>query len=160
MTGARPQSSSNSRELGCPTTASAVRSPWRQPLSEHGGLKDGLWRRQFFIVWFYVLQELLWCVSKKKRKKRKRYVCTISGLLHSHSQHLLIISIRLFYFLFHDSVYRISKIVVKKKREKKLKRYVCTMWAPITFAFTAASYQSILFIHLLLLNICDTYVRM
>lgn len=32
---------------------------------------------------------------------------------------LLIISIRLFYFLFHDSIYRISKIVVKKKKEKK-----------------------------------------
>ena len=148
MTGTRSQSSSNSRELGCPTTASAVRSPWRQPLSEHGGLKDGLWRRQFFIVWFYVLQELLWCVSKKKRKKRKRYVCTISGLLHSHSQHL----INNFYsfVLFFISRFCLSyfKNCCEEKKRKKIKK-VCLYNVSAYYICIHSSIVSILFIHLL-----------
>ena len=78
MTGTRPQSSSNSRELGCPTTASAVRSPWRQPLSEHGGLKDGLWRRHFFYCMILCISRIAVMCFKKKEKKRKRYVCKIS----------------------------------------------------------------------------------
>ena len=86
---------------------------------------------------------------KKKEKKRKRYVCTISGLLHSHSQHLInnFDSFVLF-FLFHDSIYRISKIVVKKKKEKKNKK-VCLYNVSAYYICIHSSIVSILFIHLL-----------
>ena len=57
--------------------------------------------------------------QKKKRKNEKGMSVQLAAYYIRIHSILLIISIRLFYFLFHDSIYRISKIVVKEKKEKK-----------------------------------------